>query len=95
MQLGNQKPAEVRDQSILSGNLSQIETRINSLFDASHRIEVAITRLFNPRPEDAAKGAESPPAPNTVEARLQNISRQLDSLHKSINDHADTLDRGV
>ena len=84
-----------KTQTLLEAQLNSIDSRLKSLCDIETRIGSAVYRLVNPRPADAAKGAEGVPTQTTVEGKLQQVVRTLDSIIGGLNDHAETLDSAI
>ena len=92
----NMSPKAIEQpQSFLISQVEQIESRLKGLTEIESQISQAIGRLINPRPSDCAEGATGTPQPSTVEGRLQNIVRMLDSISADLRDHAQTLDSAV
>ena len=87
--------AIVKSETIIESQLSQIESRISTLFDTNDRMKQAVSRLLNPRPEDASKNAPDVPQPHTVEGRLQNIVRRLDMVSTGFMETVSTLDTAI
>ena len=86
---------KLTDEGVIAAHLSSVEQKLNTLFDHSHRIDIGLSHLLNPRPEAVNKEEGQPPTPSTVEARLQSILRCLDKLAVDLSDHASRLDSAV
>lgn len=86
---------EPKAPTILDSQISQIESRLKSLYELSARIGAAVDRLANPRPASAQQDQAATPVGVTIEGKLQNINRTLDSLIGQFADHAESLDKAI
>ncbi len=93
---GSALAQQVRETPHLIQLCNAISTQISNLRGTHARINDAVCRLQNPRPESVGRDETlNHPQPQTLEGRLQEISRELEILVHDAAGTAVRLDEAV